>query len=103
MYLPAFNELEQQFCLYIFLSLNKQNVKKCFMIKFHIHIQRIYIHFKIQNTTLKQFKLTVAKFYEKVLRLSMTSTTKVKVEQVHLWLKSHITKHFSLGEYHFFG
>ena len=51
------------------------------MIKFTFRIQRIYIHFEIQNTTLNN-SITVAKYCEKFLRLNMTSTTRVKVEKI---------------------
>ena len=48
------------------------------------------MHFKIQKI-LKSILITVVKTCEKVLRLNMTSKPKVKVE-IHLKLKSHITK-----------
>ena len=50
-----------------------------------IHILRINIHFKMQNA-LKYFNSS-----EKVLRLKV-EVTKVKVENFHSWLTSHITK-----------
>ena len=54
--------------LFLFLCLNKQNVKLT------ISIQRIYMHFKMQNTTLKkQFSKTC----ETVLRLNMTSAIQI--------------------------
>ena len=50
------------------------------MIKFYIpHSENLHT---FQNTK-TYIKITVAKACEKVLRLNMTSTTKVKVENFH--------------------
>ena len=43
------------FFWFIYPCLNKQNVKKVLLFNFTFHIQRINIHFKLQNTTLKYF------------------------------------------------
>ena len=59
-----------------------QNEKKVFYDIFTFRLQRIYIHFKMQNTTLKYFNNGCLNC-EKVLSLNMTSTTKVKVEHFH--------------------
>ena len=51
--LMNFNNSYVLFCLFICLCLNKQNVKKCFMIEFYIpHSENLYT---FQNTTLKYF------------------------------------------------
>ena len=47
----------------------------------------------MQNTTLT-ISITVAKTCEKVLRLTMTSRTKVKVDNFHLYLKKIIDFNF---------
>ena len=58
------------FCLFIYLCLNKQNVKKFYDYIYTFHIQRINIHFKMQNTALN-ILITVDKTCEKVLRLKV--------------------------------
>ena len=66
--------LNNGFILFVHFLINKM-YKQYFMIKFYIlHSE----NFKIQNTILRNFN-TVAKICEKVVRLNMTSTTKVKV------------------------
>ena len=84
---------DNSFVLFVhFLFLTKQNVKKCFMI-YIWHSENLYT-FQNANTTFNILK-TVAKMCEKVLRLNMTSSTKVKGENFLSQFKSHITKQLS--------
>ena len=69
--------------------MNKQNVKKCFMI-YILHSENFYI-FQNTNSALNISK-TASKTCEKVLRLNMTLVSKVKVEIVHSQLKKSYNK-----------
>ena len=65
------------------------------MIKFSFQIKRIYIHFiNLHQNSL----ITVVKSCEKVLRLNMTSTTKVKEEKFQSYNKTVIGFNFSRHE-----
>ena len=66
------------FACSFFFFLNKHNVMKSFMIKLYTpHLKNLYTFRNAKNY------ITVAKTCEKILRLDMTSTTKVKVEYIH--------------------
>ena len=52
------------------------------MIRFYIPNSENLYTFQNTKSTIKSL-MTVAKFCEKVLRLNITSTTKVKVENIH--------------------
>ena len=72
-----FNNCFVMFCLFIYLCLNEQNVKKRLMIKFYIPHLEINIHFKLQNTTLN-ILIIVDKTYKKVLRLKVDFSNKIE-------------------------
>ena len=61
------------------------------MIQFYISHSENLIHFKFKLLH-KSILIIVAKTCKKVLSLNMTSTTKEKVANCHLQLRSHITK-----------
>ena len=96
---------KNSFVLFVhFLCLNKQNVKKCFLI-YILHSENLY---SLQNTTVTvNISKTVAKTCEKILMLSMNSNKfksnyKVECRKFHSQLKSHITKQLftsNLGRY----
>ena len=51
-----------------------------------------FIYFLKYKMLHKSILMTVAETWERVLRLNMTSSPKVKAENIHSYLKSHITK-----------
>ena len=73
-------------CLFIFLCLNNR-IKKCLMLKFYIPHSENLNYFKYKILHYKSF-ITVAKTCEKILRLNLTSTTKVKVKKSFIVKKS---------------
>ena len=74
-------------------------------------MQIIYIYISKYKVLQRSILITVVKTCEKCLWLSMTARPEVKVDNFHLYLKSHITKHLltlisvdiRLSEYHFLG